>query len=104
MALGGTSYLYDKLYGRQQVASLSHKPVDTNGDELLVGKRYWIISGTDRDTYIYDNPVDIENYLQEFTHADYHGYREAVLTLYSYFGDLVGVYRYFGLGRFKEEF
>ncbi|WP_341780436.1 hypothetical protein [Levilactobacillus sp. HBUAS70063] len=77
--------MYDKLYGRQQISSISEPAtLDTAGEPLQTGSRYWVVDDGDREAFIYDSLIDVDNYLENFSDSGHDVYFNAVLALYGY--------------------
>lgn len=84
MALGGTSALYDKLYSHQfGVSTADPVQLDTEGNEIQLNNRYWVVDENDGEHLIYNDPIDIDN----FTDHDELSYADSVKTLLKLYPD-----------------
>ena len=103
MALNSMIASYNRLYRHQDDTSTATPEVlDTNGEPLLVNSRYWVVDDGEQPTYIYNDLIDIDNYLENFKDGGHDSYQSAVLALYGYCPE-VRVVTYLGHNKFEEE-
>ncbi|MBS1004940.1 hypothetical protein JK163_01205 [Levilactobacillus brevis] len=103
MALDGMTASYNRLYRYQDDASMAApEALDTNGEPLLIHSRYWAVDDGEQPTYIYNDLIDIDNYLENFKDGGHDSYQSAVLALYGYCPE-VRLVTYLGQDRFEEE-
>ncbi|ORJ53963.1 hypothetical protein LBR_08520 [Levilactobacillus brevis] len=103
MALGGMTASYNRLYRHQDDTSTAAPEVlDTNGEPLLVSSRYWVVDDGEQPTYIYNDLIDVDNYLENFKGGGHDSYQSAVLALYGYCPE-VRLVTYLGRSKFEEE-
>lgn len=95
--------MYDKMFGKQRETSISDpETLDSSGEPLQKNSRYWVVDDGEHETYIYNDLIDIDNYLENFSDSGHDSYRSAVLSLYGYVPD-VALVTYLGNHRFEEE-
>ena len=103
MALGGMTASYTQLYRHQDDASTAAPEVlDTNGEPLLINSRYWVVDDKEQPIYIYNDLIDVDNYLENFKDGGHDSYRSAVLELYKHCPE-VRLVTYLGHSKFEEE-
>ena len=103
MALDGMTASYTRLYRHQDDASTAvPEALDTNGEPLLVSNRYWVVDDGEQPTYIYNDLIDVDNYLENFKDGGHDSYRSAVLELYKHCPE-VRLVTYHGHNKFEEE-
>ncbi|WP_251948835.1 hypothetical protein [Levilactobacillus brevis] len=103
MALKGVTASYNRLYRHQDdTSTATPEALDTNGEPLLVSSRYWVVDDKEQPIYIYNDLIDIDNYLENFKDGGHDSYRSAVLELYKHCPE-VRLVTYLGRNRFEEE-
>lgn len=103
MALDGMTASYNRLYRYQDDASTATPEVlDTNGEPLMINSRYWVVDDGKQPTYIYNDLIDVDNYLENFKDGGHDSYQSAVLALYGHCPE-VRLVTYLGRNKFEEE-
>ena len=103
MALKGVTASYNRLYRHQDdTSTATPEALDTNGEPLLVSSRYWVVDDKEQPIYIYNDLIDIDNYLENFKDGGHDSYRSAVLELYKHCPE-VRLVTCLGHSKFEEE-
>jgi len=64
--IGGLSASYKRLFDHQASTGVA-EPVqlDTEGNEIQLNNRYWIVEDGDEESLVYNDPVDIDNFMNK---------------------------------------
>lgn len=101
MAMNGISMEYRERYRYQEAVSVSEpERLDTEGNQLLTNSRYWVVSDGDEELYVYNDLVNVDNFLENFKDSGYDDFDDAKKALRKYCPEAALVV-YCGHNRFK---